>query len=74
LKERDVKMSGKNKSKTEFRVSGDPQDAIWVNASKTGRGATIALNGGLYVAPISALRKLVDGETKGAKFSKVIKF
>ena len=54
-------------------VSQNPADVVWVNSSKTGRGATIALNGDLYVASIQALQKLVNGETKGARFVKIIR-
>jgi len=54
-------------------LSENPEDVVWVNSSKTGRGATIALGGELYVAPIQSLRKLVEGETRGAKFTKVLR-
>ena len=56
-----------------LKVSENPNDVIWVNASKTGRGATIALNGDLYVASIQSLQKLVAGDTKGARFVKIIR-
>ena len=54
-------------------VSKNPEDAIWVNASKSGKGATIALNGELYVTPIQALERLAKGETRGAKFTKILR-
>ena len=53
--------------------SQNPEDVIWVNASKTGRGATLSINGELYATSIQSLQKLVQGETKGAKFVKIIK-
>lgn len=54
-------------------VSQNPADVVWVNASKTGKGATIAVNGDLYVAPLQSLQKLANGETRGAKFVKIIR-
>jgi len=54
-------------------VSKNPQDVVWVNASKSGRGATIVVNGELYVTPIQALVRLAKGEVKGAKFTKILR-
>ena len=56
-----------------LKFSENPSDVIWVNATKTGRGATIALNGDLYVGSIQSLQKLVAGDKKGARFVKIIR-
>ena len=67
-----VKAESEAENKKGF-VSQNPADVVWVNASKTGRGATIALNGELYVTSIQSLQKLAAGETRGAKFVKIVK-
>lgn len=68
-------FSGENKQneKSGIKLSENPNDVIWVNASKTGRGATIVLNGELYVTPIQSIERLAKGEVKGAKFTKIVR-
>ena len=60
-----------NENKKGF-FSQNPADVLWVNTSKTGRGATISVNGELYVTSLQSLQKLANGETRGAKFVKII--
>ncbi|GEM_PF-4724427 len=69
----DKSQTALSKPQNTLKLSEDPNDVVWVNASKSGRGATIALNGELYVAPIQSLERLAKGEVKGTKFVKLLR-
>ncbi len=61
-------MAEKQREEREF----SNEEVLWMNKTESGKGVRIFVGEDLYVASLTALKKVADGEKSAVKFSKMV--
>ena len=67
-----MRTKDKKKSEQDREYEFDEDSVIWLNTTKSGKGVKISVDDRLYISSVSNLKRLVDGEYTGIKFTELV--